>query len=185
MTKKFAISTSILGTEIKVIRKKLGLSQKDFSKLMNVSVNTVEKWESKDQPIKGNVVTTIKLLKMNLNIVNKLTIPPLQVPLRLYYMFHQEICTIIDVNEREKEVVLHNFVDENIYRAFGVIEKPTFDQYIDFLKSRCFPEDRNHLKLYLKELNIPFYEPLLIIEKTNGRMADDDFWIKIERKKTS
>ena len=37
------------------------------------------------------------------------------------------------------------------------------------------------MKLQLKELGIPFYDPLLIIEKTEGRMADDHFWIRIER----
>lgn len=184
MTHKFAISNSISSCEIKTIRNKLGLSQKEFAKLMNVSVNTVEKWEVKDTPIKGSVVTTIKLLKMNPSLVQKLNIPPLKKPLRLYYMFHNDICTIIDVNEREKDLEIHNYVIENIYRAFGIIEHPTFDQYIEFLKSRCFPEDRDHLKLYLKELDIPFYEPMLIIEKTEGRIADDDFWIKIERKQS-
>lgn len=37
------------------------------------------------------------------------------------------------------------------------------------------------MKLILRELDLPFYEPLLIIEKTQGRMAEDNFWIKIER----
>ena len=38
------------------------------------------------------------------------------------------------------------------------------------------------MKLVLKDLDVPFYDPLLIIEKTQGRMAEDDFWIRIERK---
>ena len=33
----------------------------------------------------------------------------------------------------------------------------------------------------LKELNLPFYDPFMIIQKTQGRMAEDDFWIQIER----
>ncbi len=37
------------------------------------------------------------------------------------------------------------------------------------------------MKLTLRELDLPFYEPLLIIEKTQGRMAEDDFWLRIER----
>jgi putative transcriptional regulator len=37
------------------------------------------------------------------------------------------------------------------------------------------------MKIGLRELGIPFYDPLLIIEKTAGRMAEDDFWIRIER----
>ena len=32
-----------------------------------------------------------------------------------------------------------------------------------------------------KNVIIPFYDPILIIEKAGSRMADDPFWIKIER----
>ena len=38
------------------------------------------------------------------------------------------------------------------------------------------------MKLELKKLGIPFYDPMLIIEKTQGRMAEDEFSIRIERK---
>ena len=37
------------------------------------------------------------------------------------------------------------------------------------------------MKLELKRLGLPFYDPILIIEKTEGRMAGDRFWIRIER----
>jgi len=37
------------------------------------------------------------------------------------------------------------------------------------------------MKLVLKELDSPFYDPMFIIEKTNGRMAEDEFWTEIER----
>ncbi len=36
-------------------------------------------------------------------------------------------------------------------------------------------------QLVLKDLDLPFYDPFMIIEKTQGRMAEDNFWIKIER----
>lgn len=53
--------------------------------------------------------------------------------------------------------------------------------YEEFLESRCFPSSRDKMKLVLKDLELPFYDPLMIIEKTGGRMAEDDFWIQIER----
>ena len=59
--------------------------------------------------------------------------------------------------------------------------EPSFDDYEEFLRSRCFPETRDKMKLELKRLGLPFYDPLMIIEKTEGRMADDHFWIRIER----
>ncbi len=40
--------------------------------------------------------------------------------------------------------------------------------------------ERDKMKLILKDLNIPFYDPIMIIKKTEGRMAEDNFWIKIE-----
>ena len=42
-------------------------------------------------------------------------------------------------------------------------------------------EIRDKMKLILKDLGLPFYDPIMIIEKTEGRMAEDDFWIRIER----
>jgi putative transcriptional regulator len=44
-----------------------------------------------------------------------------------------------------------------------------------------FPKTERQMKLELKRLGIPFYDPIMIIEKTEGRMAEDHFWIKIER----
>ncbi len=37
------------------------------------------------------------------------------------------------------------------------------------------------MKLILADLGLPFYDPFLIIEKTEGRMAEDNYWIRIER----
>ena len=37
------------------------------------------------------------------------------------------------------------------------------------------------MKLVLKEYDIPFYDPFLIVEKTGGRMEEDEFHIVIER----
>ena len=100
--------------------------------------------------------------------------------MRLWYMYHDFVCTIIDVDEMEKKVLIHNYISNPLYRAFGVNTEPTYDEYVEFIKSRCFPESRDKLKLELKRLDIPFYDPIMIIEKTQGRMADDDFWIKLE-----
>ena len=67
-----------------------------------------------------------------------------------------------------------------MYRAFGRNEKPDYRDYEEFLESRCFPRTRDQMKLMLRELSLPFYDPFLIIQKTQGRMAEDNFWIQIE-----
>ena len=48
-----------------------------------------------------------------------------------------------------------------------------------FLESRCVPRQRDGLSHYLAELGLDRYDPLEIIRKTAGRMAEDHFWIKI------
>ena len=96
-------------------------------------------------------------------------------------MHKQEVCTILDVDERNRRIRIQNYTNNYIFRAFGREEKPTFEQYEEFLESRCFPRSRDKMKLILKDLDLPFYDPMLIIEKTQGRMAEDDFWIRIER----
>ena len=101
--------------------------------------------------------------------------------MRIWYMFHQEICSVIDVDEQARKLQVHNYTNNPIKCAFGREAMPTFEQYEEFLESRCFPKTRDKMKLILRELDLPFYDPLMIIEKTQGRMAEDDFWIRIER----
>ena len=91
------------------------------------------------------------------------------------------LCSIIDVDERNRIVEVHNYQTELIYRAFGKINNPTFEEYERFLESRCIPRERDKIKILLRDLDIPFYDPMLIIEKTQGRMAEDEFWIELER----
>lgn len=85
------------------------------------------------------------------------------------------------MNEPERKVKAKNYTDKIMFRAFGVVETPDYDQYLEFLESRCFPSSRDKMKLIPKDLDLPFYDPMMIIEKTEGRMAEDDFWIRIER----
>ncbi|MBE5948639.1 MAG: helix-turn-helix domain-containing protein [Lachnospiraceae bacterium] len=181
--KKFAISESLCATDIKNIRKKLNLSQTEFAELVNVSKKTIERWESSvsDKEITGPIVTLVKLLNEYPQSSDDLKIPPKTYAMRLWYMCNEDICTIIDVDEPSRKVRIFNYTKHYMLRAFGREEKPTFEQYEEFLESRCFPRTRDKMKLILKELDLPFYEPLMIIEKTQGRMAEDNFWIRIER----
>lgn len=179
--KNFAVADYITGDEIKRIRRKLKLTQAQFAELANISRKTVERWETGEKEITGPVVTLIKILEEYPQIEENLVIPEKKYPMRLWYMFHQEICTVIDVDEQARKLVVYNFTNKCIKRAFGREDKPTFEQYEEFLESRCFPRTRDKMKIMLKELGLPFYDPLMIIEKTQGRMAEDDFWLKVER----
>lgn len=179
--KMFALNDRVSGLEIKNLRKKLNLTQQEFSFLVNASIKTVEKWEMSEELIKGQIVTLVKILNEYPDLINNIKIEPSKYPLRLWYMFNNSVCTIIDVDERYRKIEIKNYTNDLIYRAFGSVVNPTFENYQEFLESRCLPKQRDKLKIYLKELDLPFYDPFMIIEKTKGRMADDDFWIRIER----
>ena len=85
------------------------------------------------------------------------------------------------MNEPERKVKVKNYTDKIMFRAFGVVETPDYDQYLEFLESRCFPSSRDKMKLILKDQDLPFYDPMMIIEITEGRIAEDDFCCRIER----
>ena len=98
--------------------------------------------------------------------------------LRITYMYHQHPCTVIDVDFLNQRVIVQNKTKDILHRAFGVVEHPTWDDFELFLKDRCFPSTRGDAKEILKDLQLTSYDPLQIAEKTKGRTAEDDMWIK-------
>ena len=99
--------------------------------------------------------------------------------MRLTYMFRQHPCTVIDVDFLEQKISIQNKTADPVHRAFGVIEDPTWNDFEGFLKDRCFPETRGNRKDLLCQLGLTDYDPLQIVEKTQGRMADDELWLKV------
>jgi len=179
--RQYIFSETLTKDDIKSIRKKLKLTQKAFAELVNVSVKTVERWEISDTPITGPIVPLVTLLEKNLLLQAEISVPQKNMPLRLWYYYKNMVCSIIDVDEQNRNVKVYNYTNNLMKRAFGCAKEVTFEDYEEFLKSRCFPNTRDKMKLILRDLDLPFYDPLLIIEKTKGKMAEDDFWIRIER----
>lgn len=102
------------------------------------------------------------------------------ITMRMNYMNRNELCTVIDVNFKEHKVYITNKTDVIWRRAFGVVTEPTWEDFEWFLQERCFPKSRAHCKDILRDMGLDFYDPLQIIEKTKGRMAEDCQWIEIE-----
>ena len=157
------------------------MSQAEFAAFINSSKPTIERWESGNKPVTGPVTMLVDILTRDPGFPDALKVPEKRFPLRLWYMHESFVCTVIDVDMTARRVSIVNYRDNLLYRAFGVNEHPTYEDYEEFLESRCFPRTRDKMKLMLRELDLPFYDPLMIIEKTEGRMAEDRFWIKIER----
>lgn len=104
------------------------------------------------------------------------------VKMRMNFMNHNELCTIIDIDFMHEKIKIQNYTDRIPLRAFGVVTDPSWKDFEYFLEDRCFPKTRDHAKEILREMGVPFYDPLLIIEKTKGYMAGDYQWILILKK---
>lgn len=179
--KEYVIGKQATGDDFRRARDMLHMTQKEFAAFTGSSLRTVENWENKKEPVTGPVVTLLELLLRWPELARRLELPERRLKLRLWYMYKSTVCTVIDVDELTRQVEIHNYINNPLYRAFGVNTEPEYEDYEAFLESRCFPRTRDKMKLELRELGIPFYDPIMIIEKTEGRMADDDFWIRTER----
>ena len=179
----YAIQKSISGIDIKNLRIRLKLTQKELADFLNVSKKTLERWETSERPVTGPCVTLLRILDEDPEILKYFDVPLRNTSLRLWYMKGDTHCTMIDVDEPNRSISIKNFTNDIQARAFGTNVHPDFADYEEFLKSRCFPNSRDRMKLILKELNLPFFDAFLIIQKTGGRMAEDDFHIIIEKGK--
>ena len=150
----FSIPETVNGDDIRVIRKRSGLTQKQFAQWCNVSVKTVERWESSKEPVHGPVTTLLAVMINHPDLFRDYTLDPAPYNMRLFYYYRSFLCTIIDVNERRRTVQIRNYVDDLQMRAFGVVEHPSFDQYEEFLESRCFPRQADKMKIRLRELDL-------------------------------
>lgn len=177
----YAFPENLTGEDIRLLRHRLHMTRKQLALFLDVSIRTIEHWENGNGTITGPVRALYRILEERPELVDYYEVPEREWPLRLYYMFRNYICTIIDVDERARRVRIRNYTNDMQFRAFGAVIEPDYGQYEEFLESRCFPRSRDKMKLVLRELNLPFYDPFLIIEKTEGRMAEDEFWIRIER----
>jgi ADP-dependent NAD(P)H-hydrate dehydratase / NAD(P)H-hydrate epimerase len=97
----------------------------------------------------------------------------------LYFYNGSELTTKIAVDKTSKTLAILNQSSNPLFTAFGVNTHPSWNDFQYFLEDRCIPRDRDGLKYYLEELGLTSYEPLEIIRKTQGRMAEDHCWIKI------
>lgn len=99
--------------------------------------------------------------------------------LRMNFMNRQDLCTVIDIDFKRERIKIENHTNKIPLRAFGVVENPSWEDFQIFLEDRCLPRTRAGLKEILRDMGVPFYDPLLIIEKTQGRIAGDNQWIAL------
>ncbi|MBQ8784235.1 MAG: Hin recombinase [Clostridia bacterium] len=97
--------------------------------------------------------------------------------MRMNYMFRQKVCTEIYVDFLNRKIFVINRTNDILRRAFGVKTNPTWEDFEDFLLERCFSAERGNKKEILNALGVDSFDPLRIVEATNGRMAEDNQYI--------
>ena len=104
----YVIGKQMTGDDFRRIRDILGMTQREFAAFAGCSPRTVENWETKDTPVTGPVVTLLELLFRWPELAGKLELPPRRLKLRLWYMYKNTVCTVIDADEMSRRVEIRN-----------------------------------------------------------------------------
>lgn len=154
------------GITVAALAKEYGVSRQTLSAYLNkkdqqmeMMIESLKLWRELNRPFK------------EVNIVDY--------TMRMDFMCEDECCTQILVDFRHEKIEIKNTTDKIILRAFGTNINPSWEDFLEFLEERCFPRTRDNLKLILRDLDLDFYDPVNIIEKTQGRMGEDMQWLKI------
>lgn len=94
------------------------------------------------------------------------------------YMNGDVHCSTLYLDYTAQQLCVANENVPLLDTAFGVNKTPTWQDLTEFFSSRCIPETRVGLEHYLKSLGVEEYDPFMLIEKTQGRMAEDNRWLK-------
>lgn len=100
--------------------------------------------------------------------------------LNIRYYNADTLCTLICADQTARDLRAENYTDNLVKTAFGKNHFPSWDDLNAFLEERCIPRQRAGLREYLEALGLEEYDPLAIIQKTKGRMAEDDQWMEVE-----
>lgn len=154
------------GMKVSTLAKEYGVSRQTLSVYLN----------KKDQQLEA-IIESLRIWRELNRPFNEVNVA--DYTLRMDFMCDEECCTQILVDFKREKIAIRNTTDKIMLRAFGMNRNPTWEDFIVFLEDRCFPKTRDNLKLILQDLDLEFYEPLNIIEKTQGRMGEDMHWLKI------
>ena len=98
---------------------------------------------------------------------------------QLQFFEGDTLCTTIYADFTDETLAAGNHVSDPVKTAFGNNSLPTWTDFQAFLEERCIPQQRAGLREYLDAIGVDEYEPLEIIQKTAGRMAEDNQWLSI------
>lgn len=96
----------------------------------------------------------------------------------LYYD-KDTLCSCIVADFTEHTLCVENYTTNMVKTAFGKNALPTWDDFMSFLEERCIPRQRDGVNEYLDSIGLDEYDPIEIIKKTKGKMAEDNQRLEI------
>ncbi|MBQ3559336.1 MAG: Hin recombinase [Agathobacter sp.] len=154
------------GIAVSALAKEYGVSRQTLSTYLN----------KKDQQIEA-IIKSLRVWREFNRSFQEVNV--MDYTMRMDFMCEEKCCTQILIDFRHEKVEIKNTTDKIMLRAFGININPTWEDFLEFLEERCFPRTRDNLKLILQDLNLDFYDPWNIVEKTQGHMGEDMQWLKI------
>ena len=168
--------------DLVAVRKQLNMTQAEFARLVGSTAKNINRIENGKVRMNGSMSFILLSLLCDPALVEKMRVPERTLPLRIWYLHLNTPCTLIDADQSARIVRIRNYVAYVPYRAFGVNTEPSYEDFEAFLESRCFPRERDNAKLVLRTMSLPFYDPLEIILRTEGRLEEDEFRLIVERR---
>ena len=74
-------------------------------------------------------------------------------PMSLRALNDSALCTVIFADFRNEQIRIHNYTEDFLLRAFGVVEQPEWEDFIWLLQERCLPADRARVKQALQKIH--------------------------------
>ena len=100
--------------------------------------------------------------------------------MKLKYMWKNDCVADIEYDFMSRKVFVINYTDVIWKRPFGVHLDPSFQDFENFLESRCFPKDRVNRDQLLEDMGLFAYSPYGIVKIMHGVQSDDYGWILFE-----
>lgn len=100
---------------------------------------------------------------------------------KINFYDENKLCSAIYADFSDKTLRAENFTSDIVKTAFGNNTFPAWEDFENFLEERCIPRERSGIREYLETLGLDEYDPIEIIKKTGGKMAEDEQWLMIEK----
>ena len=97
-------------------------------------------------------------------------------------MYEDHPVTEISLSEDKKDISIKKIIPDSVFQPFSGNRQDIFRIY-DFLKSRCYEDERADLKDILKKAKLKHNNPWEWVKLTHGVTYEDKFWIKFPGEK--